>query len=143
MTRVGLVACSAKKLTVPAPARELYRSPLFRKSRAWVEANCDCWYILSAKHGLLNPDKWIEPYDLRLGSVGGPDVDEWAAGVGKQLAIESLFTWAPQPIGLDVLGGRLYQRVLDHVPFVCWWNVPMEGMGIGQQLQWLTRQVAA
>ncbi|WP_328596834.1 riboflavin synthase, partial [Agromyces humi] len=42
---------AAQKLRRPAPARDLYVSQLFRKSSAYVEWNCDAWFILSAKHG--------------------------------------------------------------------------------------------
>uniref|UniRef100_UPI0038B36EF6 DUF6884 domain-containing protein n=1 Tax=Agromyces humi TaxID=1766800 RepID=UPI0038B36EF6 len=51
MTKIGLVGCAAQKLRRPAPARDLYVSQLFRKSSAYVEWNCDAWFILSAKHG--------------------------------------------------------------------------------------------
>lgn len=60
--RIGLVSCSALKLDVPAPARDLYRGKIFRPARAVAEA-LDAWWILSAKHGLTHPDAVIEPYD--------------------------------------------------------------------------------
>jgi hypothetical protein len=31
-----------------------------------VEASCGTWLVLSAKHGLLDPDEIIEPYDVAL-----------------------------------------------------------------------------
>lgn len=37
--RVVLVGCSAAKLEKPAPARDLYTSPLFRKARAYALAS--------------------------------------------------------------------------------------------------------
>lgn len=58
---VGLVGCASQKLKRPAPARELYVSPLFKKASAYAEATCDRWYVLSAKHGLVHPDAVLEP----------------------------------------------------------------------------------
>jgi hypothetical protein len=55
---VGLVACSRLKADRPAPARELYVSPLFRAARAYAERRHGPgrWFILSAHHGLVDPD---------------------------------------------------------------------------------------
>jgi hypothetical protein len=64
--RVGLVGCVKSKQPRAAPARELYRSPLFRGRRAWVERTCDRWFVLSAKHGLVEPDRLLAPYDETL-----------------------------------------------------------------------------
>jgi hypothetical protein len=49
--RIGLVGCVKGKRSRPAPARELYTSALFLGRRAFVEATCERWFILSAKHG--------------------------------------------------------------------------------------------
>jgi hypothetical protein len=49
---------------VPAAARDLYRSPLFRKERAYAEQSGVPWFILSAEHGLGAPDEWRTPTQL-------------------------------------------------------------------------------
>jgi hypothetical protein len=59
--RVGLVGCVKTKQPRVAPAQELYTSPLFRRRRAWVERTCDRWFILSAKHGLVEPGRVLAP----------------------------------------------------------------------------------
>jgi hypothetical protein len=65
-----LIQCTATKRDTAAPARDLYdESAYFRKMRAWAEARNDPWFILSAKHGLLNPHSGVEPYDERGLSV--------------------------------------------------------------------------
>ena len=57
MTEIGLVSCTKTKLEQPAPPAELYApSPLFSKARQYCEQNHDDWFILSAKHYLLEPD---------------------------------------------------------------------------------------
>lgn len=59
-----LIQCTKTKRDTPAEACELYDpSPLFRKMRAYAEAKGDPWYILSAKHGLVNPTTTLAPYD--------------------------------------------------------------------------------
>jgi hypothetical protein len=60
--------CAARKLDRPAPARELYVSQLFEKASAYATAARDRRYVLSAKHGLVQPDTVLEPYDVRLGA---------------------------------------------------------------------------
>ena len=61
-----LVACCGPKLDHAAPARDLYTSDLFTKSRAYAERNGCGWAILSAKHGIVLPDEVIAPYDVTL-----------------------------------------------------------------------------
>jgi hypothetical protein len=57
------------------PAKDLYRSALFRLSRAWAERYADAWAVLSAYHGVVEPDQVIEPYDATVADrrpFGGP-----------------------------------------------------------------------
>lgn len=139
-TRVGLVGCAAMKLGEPAPARNLYRSQLFRKAAAYAEATCAHWYVLSAKHGLVAPNTVLAPYDVQLGHHDGPPIQEWAAGVAEQLrnAMIELNVEDPQ---LVLLCGQKYRTVVQMTTMPC--IAPMRGMGIGQQLGWLTRELKA
>lgn len=61
-----LIGCVKSKLGVPAPAEELYVSPLFRKRRAYAESAGTPWFVLSAEHGLLAPSDVVAPYDRAL-----------------------------------------------------------------------------
>jgi hypothetical protein len=83
--RVGLVGCVKSKQSQAAPARELYVSPLFRGRRAWVERTCDRWFILSAKHGLVEPDRVLAPYDEILMDLPRAVRRAWSAGVVQAL----------------------------------------------------------
>lgn len=134
LTRIGLVGCGAKKLDRAAPARDLYTGALFRKAAAHAEVTCDRWFILSAKHGLVRPDDVIEPYDVVL-SAHSP---EWDELVRAQLAAE--LAGAPRVL-LVALAGERYRTALHP----CQWpyEIPMRGLGIGQQLAWLTERNAA
>jgi hypothetical protein len=135
---VGLVACASQKLQRPAPARELYVSQLFKKASAYAGLTCDRWYILSAKHGLVHPETVLEPYDQRLSGSRTSSVNkEWAARVRKQLTEEL------DGIGnarLIALAGEQYRTILRDIPWP--YEVPLQGLGIGQQLGWLTRKLA-
>jgi hypothetical protein len=79
--RVGLVGCVKRKGPVAAPAGELYVSPLFAGRRRFVEASCDRWFILSARHGLVDPDEVVEPYDESLVAAGVGERHAWAERV--------------------------------------------------------------
>jgi hypothetical protein len=129
---VYLIACVAAKLDHAAEARDLYVSPWFRKARAYVERIGAPWLILSAKHGLIDPGSIIAPYDATLGAMGASARRQWGACVLDELAR------AVDPgVPLIVLAGRKYRDAL-------WPSIahrataPMEGMGIGEQLAWLT-----
>lgn len=133
---VVLVACAAAKRAHAAPAKDLYVSALFQKSRAYAELNADHWYILSAKHGLVRPDEVIKPYNLTLNQMGIVDRRRWADRVNGQLD-----TVIPTGSTLIFLAGARYREGLEPVQRHrgVTVTVPMEGMRIGEQLQWLSR----
>lgn len=135
---VGLVGCASQKLQRQAPARELYVSQLFKKASAYAEATCDRWYILSAKHGLVAPDTVLEPYDMKLGTISGPPIGHWAKVVRNQLKDEIA---GIENLRLVALCGGQYRTALVGGKWE--YETPMEGLGIGQQLAWLTARLGA
>jgi hypothetical protein len=130
MVTLGFVACCGKKLAHPAPAKKLYQSDLFRKSRAYVEQHCDDWFILSALHGLVHPDKVIEPYDVTLERMSRLDNLVWTADVMIDVAGLRIDRGYAECI---VLAGSRYRKAFDGIPH----KAPLAGLGIGQQLAWL------
>lgn len=94
---VYVVPCSGAKADAPAPARELYTGAMFRHTftNAIQCAQLDEQagfgpsrvLILSAKHGLIDPDTVIEPYDLKMGAAGSVSVQAIAAQA-EQLGID-------------------------------------------------------
>ncbi len=139
MSKVVLVACVGQKLDCAAPAAELYRSPWFRKARRYAELAGERWWVLSARYGLVAPDEVIEPYDETLRRMPAWRRRLWACQVLENLALTTDPTWDE----VIVLAGRAYRELL-----VAWLayrgytvNVPMEGMGIGWQLRWLSRAI--
>ena len=53
--------------------------------RSYVEKNCDEWFILSGKHGLVHPAMVIEPYDFNLDEATNEYRELWACSVHRQL----------------------------------------------------------
>lgn len=131
-TRVALVSCVKAKQASPARAGDLYTSPLFRAFRAFALAHADAWYILSAKHGLLAPDQVVAPYDRSLPAMPKRDRVAWVERVQQRL-LDVL----PPGAEVAVLAGVRYREGL--VPFLrargFAVTVPLEGLGMGQQLQ--------
>ncbi|MBF4161595.1 DUF6884 domain-containing protein [Nocardioides acrostichi] len=81
---VVLVGCVKTKLDHGAPARDLYVSDYFAKMRSYAEATGLPWFILSAEHGLVAPDDWLEPYERYL-----PDTThEYRRGWGEKAAAQ-------------------------------------------------------
>lgn len=82
-----VIPCSSQKLDVPARARSLYQGPLFRSAlkaaeRVWARRTL----VLSARHGLLELDDIVAPYDLKLGdddAVGSQVVARQAKHLGE------------------------------------------------------------
>jgi hypothetical protein len=133
--RVALVSCVKSKQSVPAPARDLYTSALFRGLRAYAELHADRWYVLSAEHGLVEPSAVLAPYEKTLNRMRRVDRDRWAAKVQQQLG-EVL----PESAEVIVLAGERYREEL--IPFLtergCSVTIPLKGMPFGKQLQFLS-----
>jgi hypothetical protein len=85
--RIGLVGCVKGKRSSSAPARDLYTSALFLGRRAFIESTCDRWFILSAKHGLVDPDDVLDPYDETLNGASEAHRRQWSARVLGQLEL--------------------------------------------------------
>jgi hypothetical protein len=129
---IGLVACSRTKADQPAPARELYVSPLFRAARAYAEGRYGPgqWLILSARYGLVDPDQVLTPYDLSLRQLTAAQREAW----GYRIAIE-LTDRFPAGTVLWFHAGALYREAI--APVVAHQvRFPLAGLRIGQQLAW-------
>jgi len=133
---VIVIGCGKVKLDRRAPARELYTGSLFVAARRYAEASGQTWAILSAKHGLVGPHVELEPYDVVL-KLGRVDLRDWAlrAAAVCQLMLGQL----PKGEGVEVLAGHPYAWPFRNE--LLWLadvtsTEPLEGLGIGQRLQW-------
>jgi hypothetical protein len=81
----ALVGCGDAKHGGLLPAREKYRSTYFNLKRDFAETLCARWWILSAKFGLLDPDRVIDDYDV---AITDDDVDtaQWVQKVRRALS---------------------------------------------------------
>ena len=135
---ICFISCVGKKTSVSAAAKDLYRSDWFTKARSYVESKGFQWFILSAEYGLVHPDQTIAPYDKTLNTMGSNDRRDWA----KKVLIQIDDT-IPETKSFIFLAGRKYrENLLD--PLKAKGSeiiIPMEGLGIGQQLSWLNRNV--
>ncbi len=132
--RIGLVGCVKSKTDRPAAAKDLYTSPLFRGRRRWVEHRCDRWFILSARHGLVEPSRRLLPYDVTLKDVSSKERREWSLRV---LMLLHRIVGDHANITVEIHAGSLYRDYglvdgLQERGVVV--EVPTAGLGIGEQL---------
>jgi hypothetical protein len=135
MKKIILISCVSKKLNRTAQAKDLYISPLFKKNLHYARSlNPDSFFILSAKYGLIHIDEEIEPYDVTLNNMPGHRIKEWAGKVLSQLKLAT----DVENDHFTFLAGKNYRKYL--IPHLKHFYIPMEGLSIGRQLQWLTNK---
>src|SRR5438445_8554727 len=61
-----LVGCVSRKEPTARAAKDLYRTQLFSRRREYAEASGRPWLIVSAHYGIVDPDRVVEPYDVRI-----------------------------------------------------------------------------
>ena len=137
---VYLIACSARKLPQAAPAADLYTGQAFKLASQLARLRSTRWAILSAKHGLVEPDAVIEPYDLALRDASLEKRRAWGARVSAALHArgyrgERCVILAPRAYVVPILADRLGSNMFEH------YDTPLRGLGIGQQLGWLTKEL--
>ena len=133
MPNIALISCVSMKRKNKAEAGNLYISPLFNYSKEFATERFDSFFILSAKHGLLSPDKKIHPYDMTLNNMSKENRKEWSDKVYKEI------TKITEPNDKIIfLAGENYREFLidklrERGNSV---RTPFYRMSIGEQLQW-------
>lgn len=90
MAKIVLISCVSKKLPYKAKAKDLYVSTLFKYNLKYAKSfNPYKILILSAKYGLVDLEKEIEPYDKNLNKMLSKDIRKWAACVIDQIKKEA------------------------------------------------------
>lgn len=139
---VVLVGCVKSKTAHGAPARDLYTSDYFVKMRAYAEASGRPWFILSAEHGLVRPDEWLEPYDCYLGNTSRDYRREWGHRVAAQLgqAIGTL-----DGVVIDIHAGSAYVESASAalLPLGAVVVDQLEGLSFGARLSWYLNHASA
>jgi len=133
--KIILISCVSMKLNYKARAEDLYVSPLFKGALRYAKhLNPDHIFILSAKYGLLKLDEEIEPYNMTLNEMPSTQAKAWAEKVLSQLSEQADFS-----SDLFIfLAGEKYRKYL--VSHLISHEIPMKGMPIGKQLQFLASQ---
>jgi hypothetical protein len=141
MIEIGLVSCVKTKRDEPAPPKDLYTSDYFEKMRSYAEHYHDDWWILSAKHGLLDPDSDpIEPYDETLSGARVATKREWAKRVADQLDEQGLLSEDVRLVfhaGKDYYGELLPLIENGRVSI----EIPTEGLYIGEKKAWYKERI--
>ncbi len=132
MKKIILISCVSKKLATKAKAKNLYISPLFKYNIKYVQTfNADLIFILSAKYGLLDTEREIEPYEVTLNNMKTLEIKAWSEIVLRQLSeVTDL-----EKDEFTFLAGLKYRKFL--LPHIKNYQIPLEGLPIGKQLQFL------
>jgi len=134
---VGLVSCVKTKQDSLTKPKELYTSDYYRKMRSYAEKEHDEWWILSAKHGLLDPEgPPIEPYDETLTGAGVGKKHDWAEKVYQELDEAGLLK---PDVSLVIHAGQDYYGELlplirDRTAVEV--DIPTKGLSFGETLSW-------
>ncbi|KKH45978.1 DUF6884 domain-containing protein [Methanosarcina sp. 1.H.A.2.2] len=137
MSKIALISCVSKKLPCASKAKDLYVSSLFKYNLKYAKSlNPDKIFILSAKYGLVDLEREIEPYDKTLNNMTSEEIRKWADCVIDQIKKE---------VDLEedefiFLAGEKYRKYL--LPHISNYQIPLEGLRIGEQLQYLKKRVS-
>src|SRR4051794_35422349 len=129
-----LLGCVKTKLERGAPAKDLYCSALWRGRRRHAESLGRPWVVLSAPHGLVGPEQYLEPYDLALSQLSAAARTAWGARVVDQLAARLRL----EKEAFEVHAGAHYLKAIE-VPLQergASVTAPLAGLKLGPQLAW-------
>lgn len=128
--RFALVSCAKSKLQYECPAIDMYTaSALFRKSIHYCQARQMIIFILSAKYGLLSPDKAIQPYELTLKHLSKAERANWIKAVNSSLETE-----IPSGSTIELHCGKEYEKGLHLLSYKI--ERPLEGLRMGERMSW-------
>jgi len=132
MATIVLISCVSKKLPHRARAKDLYVSPLFRAALQFAQRSSpEKIFILSAKYGLVQLNDEIDPYNVTLRDMPVRERKDWASRV-----LQALRRYCDlERDHFVILAGNRYREYL--LPCLKSYEIPLEGLSIGRQLQYL------
>lgn len=135
---ISLVGCVKAKRSGTHAAKDLYASPLFRGRRRWVERSGMPWWILSAKFGLVAPDRPIPSYDQTLNEMSRSERATWGSWVLEDLRQE---LGSFEGSRVEIHAGALYVGAIQPglASGRATVSVPTAGLGVGEQLRFYKR----
>lgn len=128
-----VIGCGKAKRAEPAAARDLYVGSLFRAARHYAELSGQRWVILSAAHGIVDPQVVLRPYDQTLAFRSRWQRQRWALHTA-----DSVFERLAHGIEVvEILAGKTYAdplaKALESLEVEV--SKPLEGLGLGQRIQ--------
>lgn len=136
MSKIVLISCVNTKLNKKAKAQDLYISPLFKMNLTYAKTlKPKKIFILSAKYGLVDLNKIISPYNTTLNTMHVKEIQKWANGVLKQMKGKIDL----KNDEIIFLAGERYRKYL--IPHFKKIKIPLKGLGIGKQLQYLKNKI--
>lgn len=132
MAKIVLISCVSKKQEHKAKAKNLYISPLFKYNLKFANSfSPNKIFILSAKYGLVDLNKEIEPYNQTLNKMSKAEIIDWSKQVLSYLRKETNL----EKDEFIFLAGERYRKYL--LPEIKNYKIPLKGFGIGKQLKFL------
>jgi len=133
--KVALISCSKLKNKGLYQVKDLYCSPLFKKSFSYAIKNFDDVYILSAKYGLLNKKTEIRDYNMTLNDMKKEQIIEWSKNIANQ--INQTFNKTDKIY--IIAGKKYYEELLKYldVPY----EIVFENLSIGKKMQILNENI--
>jgi hypothetical protein len=118
--KICLISCVSQKTNYPTKCKDLYISPLFKKTWNYVTdiEKPQGVYILSALHGLIRYDVMVKPYDKTLLDMSKDESLEWAEKVKKQITetfVKDGRTLEDYQFQIFA-GSKYYENLLDFFP---------------------------
>ena len=108
--RVVLIGSSGATAPGPLPAAQLFESAGFARARQHAAGSGHPWFVVTAKHGLLDPDDVVAPFDIQLGDRSTGYRTAWGEWVVAQLADRLLL----EGLTVEVHGGVDFAQPLRH-----------------------------
>jgi len=137
MNKIVLLSCVSKKKSFATRAEELYESSFFKYALKYAKKQePDHIFILSALHGLVELNQILAPYNVTLNNMSTKDRKQWTSQVFIQMQNKKVDLSHDHFI---ILAGEKYRQYL--LPFMKNYSIPMQGLPIGKQLQFLKNEV--
>lgn len=136
MKKFVLLSCVSQKINERSKAKDLYISPLFKKSLAYAyKLKPDAIYILSAKHHLIELDRIIEPYNVTLNKMKKNDRLNWGKKVIDQLKDKSNLE---KDTFIMLAGNKYIMPIKDKLINI---EQPFYKMRLGERLKYLNKEL--
>lgn len=105
MNSLILMSCSATKGRAAAPAIDLYQGVMYSTFRSNAPKTRPAVVILSARHGFIDANRIIEPYEQRMTA-------ERACEMVAELSAFDPIEWPSGVRSILLAGGKNYQKVM-------------------------------